>query len=386
MLKSDQYDEAIRLLYLAGSGLTPWEEALGSIAGSMALWGAHLASVNKHSGAINFVRAGGEMPPEATLDYIGKYHQCNPRVKPLMSLEGQSWMHCHEHFDDAFVAHDRFYQEFLIPYGGRYLSATKISHDEQETVFFACLRGPRDKPLNEDEIQALERLRLHIAAALTIFSQLRAQRVETTVGSYMLRRLKQAVLLVDDERRVRYINNAAESFISQSQSLQVQARQLVCTDASEDEQLSASVRTLLESDTQLGQGHRHVLRLSKNPHEPPTLLMLVRMQPDESMKAFGNSPAALVMCHQVSTNQSIDPTIVANAYGLSPAEAQVAIALAGGLTAAQVAERRHVAQSTVKTQIKQAYAKMGISNQVDLVRHLLELPEILATDLSIEMN
>ena len=48
-------------------------------------------------------------------------------------------MNCHEHFDDAFVASNAFYQEFLIPYGGRYVSGTQLFRQGDEVVIWRCV-------------------------------------------------------------------------------------------------------------------------------------------------------------------------------------------------------------------------------------------------------
>jgi hypothetical protein len=44
-----------------------------------------------------------------------------------MELGEGEWANCHEHFDEAFVARSAFYQDFLIPHGGRYVSGTQWS-------------------------------------------------------------------------------------------------------------------------------------------------------------------------------------------------------------------------------------------------------------------
>jgi len=386
MFSTSQYDDAVSKIYLAAGGLLSWEEALGTIADAMRLWGVYIVGVDERNKALNFLLEGGEIPPEAIVDYIGEYHQCNPRLSPLLALEGDEWMHCHEHFNDQFVETNRFYQDFLIPYGGRYLSGTQLINDDKQVVMLGILRRVEDIPLSKTEIEIFDRLRRHFVAAMSIYSRLRLRQVESSVGRTVVRRLIQPVLIIDAQRSIRYMNDAAQSFVSNSVLINADGEQLRCADCSDDAKLISEVETLLAVDSKLNHGHRHVLRFTSQEGGPPTLLLMIRMQPAESLRAFGNMPAALVTCHQVDAQRAIDPTIVAYAYGLSPAEAQVAVSLARGLSAVQIAAQRQVAYSTVKTQIKQAYTKVGVSNQLGLVRHLLDLPELLATDNVIELR
>ncbi|MEP7206643.1 MAG: hypothetical protein ABI920_06875 [Casimicrobiaceae bacterium] len=93
----------------------------------------------------------------ARLDYVRKDYALSPRLAPVMALAPGAWMHCHEVFDEAFVARDRFYQEFLIPYGGRYVSATKLVERDDLVVVFGAHRGVGNQPLDPAAMAILRR-------------------------------------------------------------------------------------------------------------------------------------------------------------------------------------------------------------------------------------
>jgi DNA-binding CsgD family transcriptional regulator len=61
--------------------------------------------------------------------------------------------------------------------------------------------------------------------------------------------------------------------------------------------------------------------------------------------------------------------------GLTPAEARVAIALLEGGSARNVADYLNVSPHTVRTQLKQIYAKLGVDTRARFVRMMLELAE-----------
>jgi DNA-binding CsgD family transcriptional regulator len=66
-------------------------------------------------------------------------------------------------------------------------------------------------------------------------------------------------------------------------------------------------------------------------------------------------------------------TLLQRAYGLTPAEARVADAIADGLSLAEIAERFGVARGTVKNQLKEVFAKVGVRRQAELVRAVSRL-------------
>jgi DNA-binding CsgD family transcriptional regulator len=66
-----------------------------------------------------------------------------------------------------------------------------------------------------------------------------------------------------------------------------------------------------------------------------------------------------------------DARALAARFGLTLREAEVALALAGGATAGDIARAAGLSVHTVRNQIKAALAKTGMRRQADLVRLLL---------------
>src|SRR5690606_4992358 len=100
------------------------------------------------------------------------------------------------------------------------------------------------------------------------------------------------------------------------------------------------------------------------------------LEPAAVLSAFGAESLALLMFHRPGRARHIDPVVVAEAFGLTPAEARVAARLADGLNAEQIAVERSASLLTVRTQIRSILAKTGVRRQPELVRMLVEMPEI----------
>ena len=65
---------------------------------------------------------------------------------------------------------------------------------------------------------------------------------------------------------------------------------------------------------------------------------------------------------------------VAGVYGLTPAETQVAISIANGVSPGDIASSNDVAISTVRSQLKAVYSKVGVNSQAELTKVLLSGP------------
>jgi DNA-binding NarL/FixJ family response regulator len=74
----------------------------------------------------------------------------------------------------------------------------------------------------------------------------------------------------------------------------------------------------------------------------------------------------------------LNPSELASLYGLTKAEAELAIALGNGETVSGFAARRGVKSSTAKTQLLAVLGKTGFHRQADLTRALAAISRPLA--------
>jgi hypothetical protein len=123
-------DGVVAAAYEAAAGVRPWHEACRVFANALDLWAVQILGIFKDRGTIAFTLEGGPAPPEAALQHVTRYHAINPRFALGHLLRDGNWVHDHQHLDEAFVATDPFFQEFLIPFGGRFASATTLIDDK----------------------------------------------------------------------------------------------------------------------------------------------------------------------------------------------------------------------------------------------------------------
>jgi DNA-binding CsgD family transcriptional regulator/PAS domain-containing protein len=368
-------DEIYSAVYAAAAKRLQWEEPLNRICQALGLWACQMVGVDKRRGGLIFSAGSTFTKPEIELDYIRFYHAINPRVRPSLQLAPDQWMHCHQVFDDAFVARDRFYQEFLIPYGGRYLSGTKLVEDDEVVFFLGILRGVGAAPIGPAEMPFLQSLKHHVTEALRNHLELRKAYAEVEMARALFAQFRHPMILVDENRGIWHCNSAAREFLAGGRVLLDEAGMLLCRSASENNQLTEAIRSLQLrqqcDDTQLAR--RVVTSRGKDGH--PVRLFISAIRPDHCMQAFGPAPKALVIIHEeCSAQDALDPLLLAECFSLTPAEARVAAKLASGLTIKEISSLHQTAVSTVRTQVQQVLVKAGVERQADLVRLLASMP------------
>lgn len=90
---------------------------------------------------------------------------------------------------------------------------------------------------------------------------------------------------------------------------------------------------------------------------------------DEVLFLKASRVSAVVSC------STIRPELLQKAHGLTPAEARVAIILLEGSSAREVADCLGVSFNTVRTQIKEVYAKLGVDSRARFVKLMLALAQ-----------
>lgn len=369
------YDQIVEEIYRAGSGLLPWLQPIGRIADIFDAWAVQLLGVNKKTGVMMFSFEGGSAPPAAPVEYLRRYHRIDPRLGKFLPAPQGEWFACEEHFDDEFVAANPFYQDYLIPLGARYLYGTKLHDDESSTILMGHLTRLGDPPLSAAEKEAFRRLSTHFQKALNIKEALEGNAGRQMVGAELLEKLRQPMILIDNQRRITYRNSSAAALLSRREIVYDLDGVLACRDSGSDIDLTIAIRGLglvpisLHGD-QAVLHDRRVLKLKRKDGRK-VAATLIALRPESTMGSFGRTPQALFTIFEPGAPVEIDPFILSTTFDLTPAEGRLAAAIVGGSSPERCAEELNVKISTVRSQLASIYRKTGAGGKADLVRLVL---------------
>src|SRR5690606_2570217 len=207
------------------------------------LWSIALFGLAPGSRDAQFICEGGLSGPEFALEYLRVYHRIDPHVVPALALASEpgQWVHCQDRFDDDFIDRDPFYQEFLLPRGGRYTSCAKLLEDEDMAVLLLMQRGQGRPPLSPDEIAIVDRLRRHLASALRL-PLAPGGRGGAGVARRTLDRMRQALVLTDEDLRSVYRNPSAQRLLARANAFSERNEPLVCRNRDAEARLRLAVR------------------------------------------------------------------------------------------------------------------------------------------------
>lgn len=369
------YDDIVASIYRAGSGVGNWRTPISMLAEVFESWAMQFLCVNKQTGAIQWAYEGGSAEPAAGVEFLRKYHLIDPRLKDVAILTVNNWYSCEDHYDETFVQQNRYYSEYLIPYGGRFLYGAKIYEDDVSICLFGTITRVGRPPLSPDEKQAFTRISEHFVKALNIQRTLAEKSDQLSVGAELLERMRQPILLIDSQRRIGYSNQAGRALLMRNDMIYDEGGLLVCRDSESDLHLTIAIRELgLVPFSTHGADYvpadRQSIRLKRRDGRRVATTLLA-LRPEATMGSFGRTPQALFTVFEPGAAIDIDPFLLSATFDLTPAEARLAAKIVNGLTPEQSAQALGVKISTVRSQLIAIYGKTGATGQADLVRLVL---------------
>jgi DNA-binding CsgD family transcriptional regulator len=294
--------------------------------------------------------------------YQQYYHRVNPWLSGAdQEPVGQALPSAAMYPDDLFMRTE-FYADWVRPQGDLIGGGGMVVARSPTAVFKvgACIRA-RDR----DRVEArflgmLDALASPLAHAWEVSRRL-AEGALPGVGAGASGGAGPVAVLLDAAGRLRHATPAAETALVTGRHLRLTATGAVrLTDAAADLHLSRAVAAVARGAPAWWQGPcgDRLAAISGLPGGVPG-------DGVAGLILGSGHPAVLVVLTDPPVPDAVE--VVAARLGLTRAEAEVALALADGLTPAEVAEARAASLHTVKNQIKAALSKCGLRRQSELV-------------------
>jgi DNA-binding CsgD family transcriptional regulator/PAS domain-containing protein len=377
-LSPSRFDHLVNLIYETLENKDAWRAVLEGLHEATGGRAVHLLAFDGEHGSLSY-SAGANMAPQIDMEYIRTFQFIDPRVRLLREQQMDGWLHCHEHFSDEFVAHDPFYQEFLLPHGARYLSACKLLENGAATVLLAFLRRPEDGPMPAEVNDFLERLRPHLSRACRVGMAHFVYSTQALVGHSLVDKLRQPVILLSSDGHAVLVNEAATHLLDSTSLLRLDNGRLMLPERHRDEFAAQCLR--LEDLARFGAGGPGeqgfgTLHITHDDPASTELLyaFFTTLIPERVMGSFGLRPLVMLYLYHPHSAQEIDADLLNAAFGLTHAECRIAGLLADGMPLKTIADTLGVQYDTVRKQLLSIYQKTATNRQPDLVRLLLHLP------------
>lgn len=293
-------------------------------------------------------------------NYTAEYHLHDPTPGFVAKWPAGRWFMDHQAISPKARARDIYYQEFLRPHGGGNWAGLFLNRGQERSAFLSFVGAPGN-PMGAAQQRRIDAVADHFARAVQIRHRLGDLHQRCALATSVLDMVEAPLFLLDDTGRLLLDNAAARA---------------------------------------LAAAHPHALHFAQGRFVPPlpgwqaehwhaacargTLvlqqvdglalpLFLTPVPPQVALARHWQRPLVL-MSAAASASPAVRAQRLRALYGLSVAEAELAVALAcEGLSPQDCADARRVAVSTVRSQIKSIQAKLGVARLPLVIRMVLAL-------------
>jgi DNA-binding CsgD family transcriptional regulator len=298
------------------------------------------------------------------------YLRIDPRRVLLSRQAVGSTLLCHEHFDDAFVSRNEFFQDYSLPLGRRYLIATSLLQVGSTVSILAILRGERQDPFGCAEQVLLERLRPHLRRAARMHRQFETLSNNLAAAQEPLNCVPTSMITTDEAAVVVEANAAAAAMLGSGNALRIVSGRLVAPTRAQTERL----HHLIVDVTGAGDtGHSGGNLIVGHPDGGRHGVMVAPMARRTCALGRPARPLALVTIGRLEPNTGAERHL-SHLFGLTQAEARLAAEVASGKRLSVVAHERGVRMPTLRTQMRTIFAKTGTGRQAELVHLIAGIP------------
>ena len=222
-------------------------------------------------------------------------------------------------------------------------------------------------------VEAVESFLPHLRQFVRVRQALVDARALGSTVSGLLENNRFGVLQLDPRGRILAANDFARAILREGDGLENSGGRLHAAFPKDDDALQALLARALPRFG--GQGESGSVTLRRRAVAPRLVLHANPVSDPETGSRSGRV-AALVLVVDPAMRSRIDPALVSALFGLTPAESQIAVLLAQNRTIGDIAHATGRGEGTVRWHVKQAFGKLGISRQVELVRLVLSLADI----------
>jgi DNA-binding CsgD family transcriptional regulator len=255
-----------------------------------------------------------------------------------------------------------FFDEVMRPQDLGHAAMIGLSRKPDFGVGFCLNRGPRQGPYNEQERRLLERLTPHMMRTIQFGFHLGTYKALQNMEYRTLDQITVGVALLDRNAGVLFVNKALRSMTIDG-ALRLRNQKLSSYSAPHAKRLNDLIHSAFR-------GAPAATMAIPHPIDGRSVTVLVSSVRSRDLDRFASldmrDAAAMVFVLDPAVPTATPPEWVMDAYGLTLAEAKVALRAASGHSVAEIGAQLNISPNTVKTHLHRVFGKAGVHSQAEL--------------------
>jgi len=278
-----------------------------------------------------------------------------------------------ENFPDEKLPQTAFYREVMKPQGlaPEAPIVHVISNDRARPISGVGIwRREGGRPFTEADLALGDLLVPHLARAFEIYCQIGEIRNERGALAEVVDRLPVGVVLIDALRRPVLVNRYAEQIAERHDGFLLSDDGPRVADPRENRIFREQLGKAIVIGASSGRGPNHVMSVSRPSARRPYAMIVAPLLAPPANRTDRDAVASIFI-GDPEAGQIAACDFLRTLYSLTQAEAELVALLARGRTLEEAAAERRVTLNTVRSQLKQVFAKTDTNRQGQLMRLVL---------------
>ena len=346
------------------------DEACGTKGSALAACEGHGDDARVLFGMLHY---RGQRHEELEREYMETYYPRDERIPRLRLLPDSKLVHVTDLFTEQELKTSPTYNEGLPRYSGQNGLNVRLDGPDGTRLIWAICDPIQPGGWESAQLETIQRLLPHIRQFVQVRQALAGVGALGASLTSLLDNTSVGVFQLDRRGRIVEANNRARSLLRHGDGLLDPDGFLRARLPADNARLETLLgRALPALHVQATGGTMTVGRSPGLPRLAMHISPVGTHQMDFGLRRI----VALVLVIDPRNRPRIDPGLVAETLGLTPAQSQVAVMLAEGKTVRDIAVTTGRKESTVRWLLNRVYDRQGISRQADLVRLVLSLTEL----------
>jgi DNA-binding CsgD family transcriptional regulator/PAS domain-containing protein len=364
-----QHDDGEFLDLVYGAALAPslWTPVIERLADMIGGSSGQLTRFSMIDGSGSVITA--RTAPEVMEGYFAHYAAVNPLHKvPDAEAYLSNWTPRVLTDEDWMPKEDllrsEFYNDFLKARDVHSIMFVRLAAIGDDICVMNVSRPKRRGQYDRGDIETAKRLHPHLIRAFDLGRKLQAGRALDAGVASVFDHSEHGLFILDRSGGVQRANGAAQALVAQARGLRVSGGRLVALRPAASAALEALIRRASLPDAAQRRGGSMALAVAEMTTPLSVTVAPISLQ---ATPVLGEHAALIVCVTDPSTGAAPPADRLKALFGLTRAEACVALALFEGLGAREIAEAQGVSFHTVRAHVAHIFEKTAVSRQSELV-------------------
>jgi DNA-binding CsgD family transcriptional regulator/PAS domain-containing protein len=292
-------------------------------------------------------------------------------LDPFVNLPPGKVVTQQELVPDRELLESEYYRDYLAPIGIFHILGVDTVEPDGMLARLRIARRIDEEAFADSHKMLCERLLPHLRRSIQIHARLSRTESERDIYAGAVDQLSVATLVLDERGRILNTNSVARTLLELSDGLSVVEQILQVTDRDINRQLQELVANAITEQRAGTTATARALRVPR-PSGRQEFGLVIRPVRVSQFDEGQSSPCIAIFISDPEQQESASQQLLGELFELTPAEANLAIKLARGLSLAQLSEEQNISQHTARAQLKSVFAKTGVTRQAELVRLVLK--------------